>query len=114
MACSNQVQFNSSKSSTFIDGGMNATAAFATGVGVKPVESDKELVLTLHSGSDTVSIGNLKADNVSLFLITNQTPEFNEDTFSGILGENFLPLSSSIIKLIDHNNRDAQSGFKPF
>jgi hypothetical protein len=86
--CSNQVLFDPSKSITFKDGGKNASIDFATGVGVKPVESDNELVLDLRSGSDFVRIGEREAGNVSLFTITDQTAEFNQDPFSGISGEN--------------------------
>ncbi|KIM91876.1 hypothetical protein PILCRDRAFT_809862 [Piloderma croceum F 1598] len=86
VACSNQIQFNTSKSSTFRDGGENGTVAFATGLGVKPVESDSELVLNLRSGSDHVRIGEFDAGNTSLFTITDQTPEMNQDFFSGISG----------------------------
>lgn len=85
-ACSNQVQFDSSKSSTFVDGGQNSQLDFGTGVGVDPVEGD-DYVLTLRDATDTVSIGGLSATDISIFLITNQTPKFNIDPFSGIQGE---------------------------
>ncbi|KAE9400870.1 acid protease [Gymnopus androsaceus JB14] len=58
--CSNQTQFNSSKSSTFVDGGRTSTIVFGTGVGVTPV-----------IGDDT----NL-----------TQSPDFDIDPFSGIQG----------------------------
>jgi len=85
-ACSNQVQFDSSKSSTFVDGGTESSITFATGVGVDPVVGDN-YKLDLRKATDTVSIGGLSATNISLFLITNQTPKFNIDPFSGIQGE---------------------------
>jgi hypothetical protein len=89
-ACSNQVQYNTSKSTTFRDGGKNATLDFDTGLGVKPVESSTELVITLRSGSDHVRIGKLDAGNTSLYTIINQTAEMNQDPFSGISGENLI------------------------
>lgn len=84
-ACANQKQFDSSKSSTFVDGGRTSSITFATGVGVDPVVGFNYM-LTLRSARDTVSVGGLKASNVSLFLITDQTPAFNIDPFSGIQG----------------------------
>ncbi|KAF9010503.1 acid protease [Cyathus striatus] len=84
-ACSNQVQFDSSKSTTFVDGGRTSSITFATGVGVDPVVG-ANYKLTLRSGKDTVSVGGLSAPNTNLFLITNQTPKFNIDPFSGIQG----------------------------
>jgi len=84
-ACSNQVQFDSSKSSTFVDGGRTSSITFATGVGVDPVVGSNYR-LTLRSATDAVTVGGHRATNVSLFLITNQTPTFNIDPFSGIQG----------------------------
>ncbi|KAH9485175.1 Pepsin-2B [Psilocybe cubensis] len=80
-----QKKFDSSKSSTFVDGGRTSSITFATGVGVDPVIG-ANYKLTLRSGKDTVSVGGLSAPGVSLFLITNQTPKFNIDPFSGIQG----------------------------
>ncbi|KIM45262.1 hypothetical protein M413DRAFT_65891 [Hebeloma cylindrosporum] len=80
-----QVKFDSSKSSTFVDGGKTSSITFATGVGVDPVIG-ANYQLTLRSGRDTVSVGGLSATGVSLFLITNQTPKFDIDPFSGIQG----------------------------
>lgn len=85
-ACSNQVQFDPSKSTTFIDLGENSSIAFATGVGVDPVVNN-DYVLELRSGSDTVSVGGYAVKNLDLFLITNQTAQFNIDPFSGIQGD---------------------------
>lgn len=84
-ACTNQVRFDSSKSSTFRDGGRTSSITFATGVGVDPVIG-ANYRLTLRSATDTVSVGGLSAPNTSLFLITDQTPKFNIDPFSGIQG----------------------------
>ncbi|KAF7306076.1 Acid protease [Mycena chlorophos] len=84
-ACSNQVQFNASESSTFIDERTTNTISFATGVGVDPVVNN-DYTLTLRSSVDTVAIGDLMAPSTSFFLITNQTAKFNIDPFSGILG----------------------------
>jgi len=83
--CSNQTQFNSSKSSTFVDGGRTSTIVFGTGVGVTPVIGD-DTNLTLRSATDTVVVGGLSSPNVSLFLITEQSPDFDIDPFSGIQG----------------------------
>ncbi|KAJ4481145.1 acid protease [Lentinula aciculospora] len=83
--CASQIQFDSSSSSTFVDGGRTSTITFATGVGVDPVVGDN-YQLHLRSATDTVSVGGLSSPNVSLFLITEQTPTFDIDPFSGIQG----------------------------
>jgi hypothetical protein len=83
--CTDQVQFDSSASSTFIDGGRTSTITFGTGVGVDPVVGDN-YQLQLRSATDTVTVGGLTSTNVSLFLITEQTPTFDIDPFSGIQG----------------------------
>lgn len=91
--CKNQIQFDTSKSSTFKDGGKTSSISFATGVGVDPVLSNTDYKLTLRSGSDVVSVGGLNAGSVSLYTITNQTPKFGIDPFSGIQGEStFYPV----------------------
>ncbi|KAJ7346819.1 acid protease [Mycena albidolilacea] len=84
-ACNNQVKFDSSKSSTFVDVGTTSSITFSTGVGVDPVIG-ANYRLTLRAGRDTVSVGNLSAPATSLFLITNQTAKFGIDPFSGIQG----------------------------
>ncbi|KIP06419.1 hypothetical protein PHLGIDRAFT_460435 [Phlebiopsis gigantea 11061_1 CR5-6] len=84
-ACSHQTKFDATKSSTFVDGGRSSTITFGTGVGVDPVIGDN-WQLTLRSAKDTVSVGGVSVPNVSLFLITNQTPTFAADPFSGIQG----------------------------
>ncbi|KAJ7647093.1 acid protease [Roridomyces roridus] len=84
-ACSSQVQFDSTKSSSFVDGGATSSITFSTGVGVDPVVG-ANYRLTLRSGTDTVSVGGLTAPATKLFLITNQTPKFDIDPFSGIQG----------------------------
>ena len=98
-ACANQVKFDPSKSSTFVDGGAEFSISFITGVGVDPVV-DKDYTVDLRNGSDTVSVGGFTAPNTSLFLITNQTAKFSGDTFSGILGkpkaETRLPKNLSV------------------
>ena len=83
--CENQVKFDPQVSSTFVDGGQTRAISFVTGVGVDPVVNDNYR-LELRSGSDTVAFGNLSATNVSLYLITDQTPFFAKDPFSGIQG----------------------------
>lgn len=89
-ACSGQVQFNPNISSTFIDGGSSSRIVFATGVGVDPVIGDN-YALSLRTGKDTVSVGNLSVTGADVFLITDQTPKFNIDPFSGILGHFNIP-----------------------
>ncbi|KAJ8487769.1 hypothetical protein ONZ45_g5090 [Pleurotus djamor] len=84
-ACSNQAKFNPSLSSTFVDGGRTSSITFATGVGVDPVVG-ANYRLTLRTARDTVAIGGLSAGVVDLSLITDQTPKFAIDPFSGILG----------------------------
>ncbi|KAJ7163594.1 acid protease [Mycena crocata] len=83
--CDNQVKFDSTKSSTFVDGGRTSSITFSTGVGVDPVVG-ANYRLTLRSATDTVTVGGLAAPATSLFLITNQTPKFDIDPFSGIQG----------------------------
>ncbi|KAF7306084.1 Acid protease [Mycena chlorophos] len=85
-ACSNQVQFNASASSSYIPGdGQNYTIAFGTGVGVDPV-IDNDYVLTITDIIDIVSIGDLNLGEGYFYLIVNQTSHFNIDPFSGIMG----------------------------
>lgn len=83
--CKNQIQFDPSKSSTFVDGGRTSLITFATGVGVDPVIGNN-WQLTLRTAQDTVAVGGVSVPSVSLFLITNQTPTFGPDPFSGIMG----------------------------
>ncbi|KAH9944875.1 acid protease [Amylocystis lapponica] len=84
--CSGQVQFDASKSSTYVDGGDEQTLDFGTGVGVDPVTSSNEYELTVRSGTDTVSLAGFTATGVSLSTIVKQSKAFNVDPFSGILG----------------------------
>ncbi|KAJ7646685.1 acid protease [Roridomyces roridus] len=86
--CSNQVQFNPTKSSTFVDGGVTSNITFfGSGVGVAPVVGD-ELQLILRNATETVSIAGLTVPQTEVFLITNQTSAFAIDPFSGIQGMN--------------------------
>ncbi|KAK7053483.1 Sulfate adenylyltransferase [Paramarasmius palmivorus] len=78
-------KFDPSQSETFVDGGRTTSITFGTGVGVDPVVG-ANYRLTLRSGTDTVTVGGLESSNVPLFLITDQTPKFNIDPFSGIQG----------------------------
>jgi Eukaryotic aspartyl protease len=98
-ACSSQIQFNPSLSSSFVDGGSQFNLSFATGGGVDPVVDD-DYALQLRNATDKVSVGDLPPVDIELFLITNQTSKFNIDPFSGILGElgaeTQLPKSLSI------------------
>ncbi|KAJ7122353.1 acid protease [Mycena epipterygia] len=82
-ACDNQVKFNPSKSTTFVDGGTMLIQILGTGV--DPVIGD-DYRLDLRSATDTVSVGGLVAPATEFFLITNQTEKFNIDPFSGIQG----------------------------
>ncbi|KII92889.1 hypothetical protein PLICRDRAFT_488851 [Plicaturopsis crispa FD-325 SS-3] len=84
--CKKQVRFDTSKSSTYKDGGQTTSIEFGTGIGVAPVENPEDWKLTLRSGQDTVAVGGLKATNVELFTITHQTSAFVDDPFSGIQG----------------------------
>ena len=68
-----------------MDGRRTSTITFATGVGVDPVIGNN-WQLSLRSATDTVTVGNLAVPKTSLFLITNQTPTFAPDPFSGIQG----------------------------
>ena len=87
------MQFDSKKSSTFVDGKNAGTITFGTGVGVDPVIGNN-WQLTLRSAKDTVSAGGISVPNVSLFLITNQTPTFAPEPFSGIQG--LAPIASGL------------------
>jgi hypothetical protein len=64
---------------------MMSSITFATGGGVTPVIGDNTR-LTLRSGTDTVSVGGLTVPNSDLFLVTDQTPVFDTDPYSGIQG----------------------------
>lgn len=90
--CKNQNQFDPSKSSTFVDGGEEATLVFGTGGGVTPVVGDNT-ALTVRSATDTVSIGGLTVKNTSIFLIINQTEVFESDPYDGIQGWCFPAMS---------------------
>jgi len=98
-SCTSQVRFNSTKSSTFKDGGRTSTITFATGVGVDPVVGDN-YQLELRTATDTVTVGGLVSKASSLYLITDQTPTFNIDPFSGIqgMGANAEGFFASLIK----------------
>ena len=79
------MQFDDSKSSTFVDRQRTSTITFGTGVGVDPVIGNN-WQLTLREARDTVTVGGISVPNVDLFLITKQTPTFAPDPFSGIQG----------------------------
>lgn len=85
-ACANQVQFDPSKSSTYVDGKKTSSITFGTGVGVDPVVGNN-WQLSLRSATDTVHVGSVSVPKVSMYLITNQTPTFATDPFSGIQGQ---------------------------
>jgi len=100
-SCSNPVLFDPNRSSTFRDGGQIDSITFATGVGVDPVVG-ANYRLSLRSAVDTVSVGGMAAPNTSLFLITDQTPTFNIDPFSGIQGFVHIKRLRQMILIITH------------
>ncbi|KAH9931105.1 acid protease [Epithele typhae] len=53
--------------------------------GVDPVVNN-DYVLTVKQATDSVTVGNITAKNLSFFTITKQTPKFNLDPFLGIQG----------------------------
>ncbi|PCH43770.1 aspartyl protease [Wolfiporia cocos MD-104 SS10] len=85
-ACANQILFNVSESSTYVDLHEVTEIAFATGGGVNPVVSADEYVLWLETGRDTVTVGGISIPNVALYTIINQTAAFDSDPYSGIQG----------------------------
>ncbi|OSX66049.1 hypothetical protein POSPLADRAFT_1166015 [Postia placenta MAD-698-R-SB12] len=84
--CGSQPKFDPSLSATFVDLNENSTLVFETGIGVDPLESDTDFVMYLTSARDTVTIGDIVTQNVSLYTIYNQTAAFTPDPFSGIQG----------------------------
>ncbi|KAI0358459.1 acid protease [Trametes cingulata] len=84
-SCTQANKWDPAKSSTYVRGSRTTTISFATGVGVDPVVDD-DYVLTLRTGTDTVTVGGVAAPSVSLFTIIDQTPKFNIDPFLGIQG----------------------------
>ena len=84
-SCVQTGKFDGNKSSTYVRGSRVSTISFATGVGVDPVVNN-DYVLTLRSGTDTITVGGVATPNVSLFTIINQTPKFNLEPFLGIQG----------------------------
>ncbi|KAJ7646696.1 acid protease [Roridomyces roridus] len=84
-ACSNQVQFDPTKSSTFVEGNFTSVLTFATSTGVVPVIGNNAQI-TSRNATDTVSIGGLTIESTEVFLIINRTEPFFADPFSGILG----------------------------
>lgn len=70
-----------------MDYGQTTQISFETGIGVDPIESDSEFVLTLLEGQDTVTVGGLATPNIDLYTIIDQTAAFAIDPFSGIQGE---------------------------
>jgi hypothetical protein len=81
--CSNQHQFDSSKSSTFVDLHSTTTETFGTGVGVDP---QGDWRLTLAKIRETVTLTGMQAASTTLYLITAQTAAFASDPFDGIAG----------------------------
>ena len=84
-SCTQKGKFNPSKSSTFKRDTRKETLPFATGVGVDPVVNN-DYVLTIQSATDSVTVGGVTLDKVSLFTIIDQTAAFNVDPFLGIQG----------------------------
>jgi hypothetical protein len=85
-ACDNQIKFDPSKSSTFVDGGDVFNISFITGNGVDPVINN-DYEMDLRNATDTVTVGGLMVANADLLLITNQTKELSIEPFSGVLGK---------------------------
>ena len=83
--CTQTGKFVRAASSTYVAGTRTSTLHFGTGVGVDPVVNDN-YVLTVRTGTDTVSVGDVSFPNMSLFTIINQTAPFNIDPFIGIQG----------------------------
>ncbi|KAJ7054480.1 acid protease [Mycena amicta] len=75
--CVDDVKFDYESSSTFVDKKTTSSITFSTGVGVDPV---------IGSNYRFVTVGNLTAKNVAMFLITSETAKFAIDPFSGIQG----------------------------
>ncbi|KAI1791930.1 acid protease [Ganoderma leucocontextum] len=73
--CKSCAQINPSKSSTFKRGTRKETLPFPTGVGVDPIV-DNDYVLTIQSATDSVTVGGITLEKVSLTII-DQTAAFN-------------------------------------
>ncbi|KAF9818494.1 hypothetical protein IEO21_02732 [Rhodonia placenta] len=84
--CANQPKFDTSQSSTYVNHHQTTSISFETGIGVDPITSDSEFVLTLQEGEDTVTVGGIAVPNVDLYTIIDQTAAFAIDPFSGIQG----------------------------
>ncbi|GJJ06949.1 hypothetical protein Clacol_001145 [Clathrus columnatus] len=106
-ACSNQKQFDPSKSSTFVAGSGTQVLTFGTGGGVAPVEGDN-WSLTVTPGSDTVRVGNLSAPNSDILLIIDQTAPFDPSPYDGILG--LGPQAGSVFQSFEDQGLTAQFG----
>ncbi|KAG8854792.1 hypothetical protein FRB96_007321 [Tulasnella sp. 330] len=83
--CSNQRQFDYTKSSTYKVTGRATEISFATGVGVDPVVNN-DYVLDLLPITETIMVAGLTAPATGMYLITNQTSAFDRDQFDGIMG----------------------------
>ncbi|KAH8823921.1 acid protease [Flagelloscypha sp. PMI_526] len=83
--CHGQVLFDSSLSSTFIDGGETDTLTFATGYGVTPL-TDDDSQIEVRSAYDTVTLGDLTLENATFWQYTSQTLADQDIPFSGIQG----------------------------
>ncbi|KAI0092968.1 aspartic peptidase domain-containing protein [Irpex rosettiformis] len=84
-ACANQIQFDPTKSSTFVDHAEESTMDFGTGIGIDPVKGSN-WSLTVRNATDTVAVGGVSVPNVSFYMIVNQTEEWATDPNSGIQG----------------------------
>lgn len=73
-----------------MDGGDETFIGFATGVGVTPVV-DEDVFLDVRNGSDTVTVGYISVADVTLYLIFNQSSNFDADPFDSILGMSPVP-----------------------
>ncbi|KAF4620730.1 hypothetical protein D9613_001014 [Agrocybe pediades] len=81
-----QKKFNTTASTTFVDGNVTQTISFDTGEGVDPV-IDNDYSLTLRAAKDTIGlVGGFQAKDIDVFLIVNQTEKFDIEPYSGIQG----------------------------
>lgn len=76
--CNNQTKFDPFKSSSFVAG------STITNDGDPVVVEDD---LKLRNGTDTISIGEIRANHTSLALITDESGNFSRYPFDGILGK---------------------------
>ncbi|KAI1791951.1 acid protease [Ganoderma leucocontextum] len=99
--CKSCAQINPSKSSTFKRGTRKETLPFPTGVGVDPIV-DNDYVLTIQSATDSVTVGGITLEKVSLTII-DQTAAFNPTLFSMFLTPHTVGNAELIIGGVDNS-----------